>query len=325
MRRKTVVTLLLIGAMSGGTLVRADTEVPAQPLQWGAEVNPTTITMQNLETSVGRSFASTRIFVKWNAPFPDSYQTWLLNTGHELMLSVRSVRTDGTQIPYASIIAAEPGSSIYNEMEAWVDRLAALGVSVWFTYHHEPMASVSSSLGTAADYVLAWQKWVDLFRSRDATNVKFMWIATDQSFWLGSGDRRAAPKWYPGDTYVDGIGGDAYNWFNCRTGIVNRWKSLREIIEPMRQFGLLHPDEALYLTEWASAEDPARPGRKAQWITDARNLFKQPGWEQFDGVDYFNLRGQGNCDWRVTSSTSAGAAFAAMGADPFYGGTAQLL
>ena len=30
------------------------------------------------------------------------------------------------------------------------------------------------------------------------------------------------------------------------------------------------------------------PGRKAAWFEDATELFKQPGWEQFDGVLYFN-------------------------------------
>lgn len=325
MSRRTVISVLMAGVLSAGAIAHADTEVPAQPLQWGAEVNPTRTNMQNLETSVGRTFASSRIFVKWNTTFPASYESWLLSTGHELMVSVKSVRVNGSRIPFVTVANAQPGSTVHNEMIGWVNRLGALGVPVWFTYNHEPMASASSSLGTATEYIAAWRKWIDLFRSRGVTNVKFMWIATDQAFWLGSGDRRQAIKWYPGDAYVDGIAGDAYNWYNCRTGIANPWKSLQTIIDPMRRFGLQHPDEALYLTEWASAEDPAQPGRKAQWITDARALFKQPGWEQFDGVDYFNLMGQGNCDWRVGSSASSLAAFGAMGQDPFYGGGAQLV
>ena len=102
MRHRAVVAALVVGMLSAGAIAQADTEVPAQPLQWGAEVNPTRTNMQNLETSVGRTFASSRIFVRWNTVFPASYETWLLSTGHELMVSVRSVRLNGATIPFAT-------------------------------------------------------------------------------------------------------------------------------------------------------------------------------------------------------------------------------
>jgi hypothetical protein len=63
----------------------------------------------------------------------------------------------------------------------------------------------------------------------------------------------------------------------------------------------------------------AQPGRKAQWIADARALFKKPGWEGFKGVLYNNKTSKyPNCRWFVDSSQSSLAAFAGMANDVYY-------
>ena len=65
--------------------------------------------------------------------------------------------------------------------------------------------------------------------------------------------------------------------------------------------------------------NPAQPNRKAQWITDARALFKKPGWEGFKGVLYHNKTSKyPNCRWFVDSSPASLAAFAAMANDVYY-------
>jgi hypothetical protein len=117
------------------------------------------------------------------------------------------------------------------------------------------------------------------------------------------------------------MGADAYNWYNCREGINTAWWTLERIIKPFRDFGALHPNEELWLTEWASAEDSAVPNRKAQWLTQAQDLFKRSDYAQFKGVAYFDRFGGDNCYWFSNSSSTTFAAFRAMGQDPFYGGT----
>ena len=83
----------------------------------------------------------------------------------------------------------------------------------------------------------------------------------------------------------------------------------------MRLFGAAHPADQLWLAEYGSIEDAGQAGRKAQWFTAARSLFKSAGWEQFRGVLYFHSPRV--CSWWVDSSTSARNAFAAMGADAY--------
>jgi hypothetical protein len=192
---------------------------------------------------------------------------------------------------------------------------------VVFTFNHEPEAATNIPLGNNVDYIDAWRRVISIFRERGVTNATFAWIMTDYSFEVQ--DRRAARLWYPGDEWVDAIGVDAYNWYRCRSNAQIDWRTLQRIIEPMRQFALAHPDEQLMVTEFGSVEDPAVPGRKAQWFDEARALFAQPGYERFTTVLYFNILTSSfpNCRWFVDTSQPSLDAFIRMGADPLYGGT----
>jgi hypothetical protein len=217
------------------------------------------------------------------------------------------------------------GSSLYNEVVGWARQIRDFGAPVYFTFHHEPETSCDIAYGMASQYIDAWRRVVSIFRQEGASDARFLWILADYSFEVPSSDRRAAFKWYPGDEWVDGLAADAYNWHNCRQGINTPWRSLAQIIEGFRRFGAAHPSEEMWLGEWASAEDPASPGRKAAWITEATALFKQPAYSQFRGISYFhNGYSSGtfaNCDWWLDFSQSGFDAFAAMGADVFYQAT----
>jgi len=272
------------------------------------------------EATAGREFDVVREFLSWDSAFPDSFHTWLRDTGRTMLLSVKSRRANGQTIRWQSIIDAQPGSALYGDIERWADRIRSYGVPIYFTFNHEPESGASSDMGEAPQFIAAWRKIHGIFQQRGVTNAKFMWIMTDYAFWVGSQARNHGPDWFPGEDYMDAMGIDAYNWFTCRTGINTAWKPLEQIVRPFRDFGAQYPDEELWLTEWAGTEDPARPGRKAQWYAEAQALFKRSDYAQFHGISYFDTRGQGVCQWFPDSSESAAAAFRALGTDPFYGG-----
>ena len=127
-------------------------------------------------------------------------------------------------------------------------------------------------------------------------------------------DDHNVANYYPGDAYVSVVGVDVYNWAGCK----NRpWTSLAQLLESARQWGLAHPSIPLMLTEWGSVEDPADPGRKAQWLTDAGNLLSQPGYEQFAGIFAWGaLNPNTACPFGYDTSPSASAAWAGIGAQP---------
>jgi hypothetical protein len=273
-----------------------------------------------LEQQAGRKFDVVRDFLLWNDAFPTSYHTWLRDTGREPIISVRAVTTANKSVLWSSIASAQPGSTIYNQIVGWANKIKAYGGPMYFSFNHEPESATNQRLGTAAQFIAAWRKIHDVFVAQGVTNVKYMWIMTDYSFLAAKSDRRYAQKWYPGDAYVDAIGEDAYNWFTCRTQYNSPWKSLEQIATPFRDFGLQHPGKQMWFAEWATTEDPNQPGRKAQWIKDAQALLKQPSWSQFVGMSYFDSDKRPGCSWPVSSSTASLSAFQGMGADAFYGG-----
>jgi Glycosyl hydrolase family 26 len=219
-------------------------------------------------------------------------------------------------VQWRDIANAQPGSTLHNDIVRWADRVRSLGKHVYFTFNHEPETSLNSS-GSGPDFIAAWRKVVTVFRERGVTNADYLWIMTAFSF--KAKDRRRAVDWYPGEAYLDYIGADAYNWYNCRPGTNNPWNSLEQLLNPMRLFAQGKTVKGIMVPEWASTEDPTQPNRKAQWITDARALFKKPGWEGFKGVLYYNKTSKyPSCRWFVDSSQPSLTAFSGMANDVYY-------
>lgn len=269
-----------------------------------------------LEGKIGRRLAAIRVYYNWDSPFPDTDVTWFKNNGYALLLSVKSERRNHTFVQWRDIANAQPGSALHNDIVTWANRIKSLGTHVYFTFNHEPETSLNSS-GQGADFIAAWRKVVTVFRGQGVTNADYLWIMTAYSF--KARDRRRAVDWYPGEAYIDYMGADAYNWYNCRPGTSNPWNSLEQLLNPMRLFAQGKTIKGLMVPEWASTEDSALPGRKAQWFTDARALFKKPGWERFKAVLYYNKSSKyPNCRWFVDSSQASLTAFSAMANDVYY-------
>ena len=276
-----------------------------------------------LEALLGREMDLVRDFERWDSQFPAPFHEDMIESDRLLVMSLRAKRKNGTKIKWADIANAQPGDQLYDEMVGWVEGVRDLGVPVWFAFHHEPESAASSGHGTDAEFKAAFQRFVDEFRDRGVTNVEFAWIMTSWSFETSSTDARYAEKWYPGDDYVDHIGADTYNWDHCRDSTTDSWRKLEDTAEGQRQFGLDHPDKGLFFGEIASTELPGDNGAaKANWINEVQDLLKQPGWEQFEAVSWFNVidDSHADCLWPVDSSTAALNAWIEMGNDPFYGG-----
>ncbi len=300
-------------------------------LMFGAYVRPESgqsrqAAVQSIEGQLGRTLGTAREFLLWNEAFPTTYHNWLRDGGRTLILSVKPKRLDGTSVSWSSIANAAPGSALHAELISWVDRLGAFGAPLYFAVSHEPEAATNLALGTDAEFVAAWRKVVGLARDRSITNVKFIWIMTDYAFKLPPTERRYADKWYPGDTWVDAAGIDPYNWHTCRPTTPNSWKPLAELIEPFRLWSLNHPSIELWLTEFASVEDPANPSRKADWINDARLLFDGPLYSRFVGITFFHGKHPTGeyplCNWWMTTSANSLTASIALANDPTYAATA---
>ncbi len=323
MRRLLLVVVLLASTMFASPA----SALPGDPLVLGAAQpanNGLTAqqAVQRLESSLGRPLAAVRIYDKWNTAFPTPYITWLKSTGHALVLSVKASRTNGTPILWRDIATAGPADPLYDDIVRWAHSVSDYGLHVYFIFNHEPENTGNAGSGTATDFIDAWRNVVTVMRANGATNAEFVWTTSGGTYAVPTTDKRYAPSFYPGDAFVDDIGADVYNMYCLRRDgrYQQPWKSLQERMAPMMTFAQDHPTVGLMLPEFAGPEDAAVPGRKADWLSEARALFQQPGYERFKAILYWNEKSPkvNGCDFRVTSSTSSFDAFKAMANDPYY-------
>lgn len=154
-------------------------------------------------------------------------------------------------------------------------------------------------------YKKMYRHVVDLFRQAGAHNVLWVFCPNAESVPNISSDPsyswNVISRYYPGDSYVDIIGIDGYNWGTTQTkekhGWDSSWKSFEEIFEPAyRQLHALGPygrQKPFIVFETATV---SQGGDKTQWIRDALKVSRQWG---IQGIVWF--QSDKELDWRINS------------------------
>lgn len=204
---------------------------------------------------------------------------------------------------WSAIASAEAGSATYNNIARWADTIKSRGETVLFGFAHEPEATKQGRFGGSDAYIAAYRHVVNVFRARGVNNVEYVWQMTDFAFRVSSSDPREAAKWYPGDGYVDGVGSDAYNWYDCGPGHGN-WRDLSISAAPALAFARAHGKQ-LVLPEFGSQSGPQR----AEWLNNAHQwMIANEG--SIMAAYYFDRPATtvGNgCNFPLTSSADVGA------------------
>lgn len=213
----------------------------------------------------------------------------------------------GETIPLQSIANGSYDSYIRKAAEA---ANAMPFNEILIRFAHEMNGNWYGWSGNPTAYVEAWRHVVSVFRSVGASKVKFVWAPNVDN---GSYPFSA---YFPGDSWVDYVGLDGYNWGTAGIG-VNKWQSLSEVFKSSyEQLGRLSTKPVM-ITETSSSE---AGGDKASWIT---NGFLHTIPEQFPrvaAVIWFD-RNQEE-DWRIASSNASLEAYRQVVANSLYGGTA---
>jgi hypothetical protein len=206
------------------------------------------------------------------------------------MISVRSSAS------WAQVAAAKPGSSLYNQIAAYAKGVKALKRSVMLAYHHEPEASGSKRYGNAEQFKAAYRKVVSIFNAQGATNVEWTLQMTAYSYRAKASDPRAVAKWYPGDPYVDNVGGDGYSWNGCEGH--GGATPVSALAGPIVSFAKAHGKKAS-LPEFGVAPSAGR----AQWLRDLHSYLKAN--RTMTAVFYFHngpLNKGDSCTWLLRTS-----------------------
>ena len=312
----------LFAAVSAVSGVESAEAQSADGVLFGAYAQPrggeTSIqAVQNLESSLGTRLPIVRSFQGWNDNLDNRFNNFAVDGGRRLMISIKPERNNGSEVSWRSIADARPGSTIHNEMVALANDVKQLDGEVWIAFHHEPEARDRQSFGNNEDFKAAWRAIHTVFEQQGA-DVQWVWTMTSWSFEVSTSDRRSAGKWYPGDSYVDMLGADPYNWNQCRNP-QEQWQELERVITPFLEFAERHPDKQLVLPEFASAEGSS--GRKAGWLDRAADFLKESdNAARFAAVIYFHDEHPGSprCNWWLDSSSSTLNAARDIAQDPFF-------
>lgn len=202
-----------------------------------------------------------------------------------------------------------------NYFKAQADYVASTRQPIYIRLMHEmnlrPPGSPwgpGSAADTASQFILAWRHIVTIFRQQGASNAHWVWAPNTDCNGLCP-----FTAYYPGDAWVDDVGLDGYNF-----AAVHKiaWMSLQQIFQSSYNTLTKMTTKPVMFTETASTELGAK---KAAWITQGflatiPQLFPRvvevTWWQRIDQTD-----------WRVNSSPASEAAWRAVVADPYYGGS----
>ena len=258
-----------------------------------------------LERQLGAPVAIASSFRGPTDVFPSGDQVTDAASGHALLISWYlgdtaadrfSTFTAGAHDDYLRSVAAasrDLGRPIY--LRPWAEMNAD-----WVPF--QPTADGSRVAGgTPAEFIAAWRHVVTVFRTAGATNVKWVFNPTTDTY-AETTDVRTV---YPGATYVDVLGLDGYNWGN---GGRLTWRTFADVYTTQyKRLVALQPGAPVWVCEFGSKEPRVDDGApvdaahsKATWYDEA---LASTAFPAVPAMVLFDIKKER--DWRVASDPRA--------------------
>jgi len=258
------------------------------------------------ETMVGKPNQVAQKFPSfyWDANFPSATATNFYNSGHYYMAtwepwnpSAGASQAEYTNNAITNNQIFTPGNKIPINFDDYVDRWAkqikAYKKPVYLRFAHEmngnwyPWGTVSGN--TSASYVAMWKHVHDIFEENGVKNVRWVWcVNNDQT----SGFNPSA--YYPGDSYVDVMAIDSYNWGTSQSW--SSWSNFNTTIANTYNKLAALSSKNIWIAETSSVETG---GDKAAWITNAFSSLKTT-FPRITNFMWFH-----STTWAVNTSTNA--------------------
>jgi hypothetical protein len=279
---------------------------PASGAYWGMTTNYAG-GLAGRETQLGRAADVHNMFFSWTDHFPGGGQLDDVANGRVPMVSWEPFNTT-----LADIAGGGQDANIVSHARAMRD----FGQPIFLRFAHEmngnwyPWSGTNNggSVSGPANYVAAWRHVHDVFLAEGASNVVWIWCVNQNDSpgvaWNHWGN------YYPGDSYVDWVGIDAYNW-----GVANGgWRPFSSLINASA-YNDYAASKPIMVAETASSETG---GNKARWIGDLGSAVKN-SFPSIEAVLWFDKTGTAD-NWSVDSSDAALSAYRNVGQDTYFGG-----
>jgi beta-mannanase len=171
----------------------------------------------------------------------------------------------------------------------------------WDGFHNGANAAAPTK------YIAAYRHIHDLFTQTGASNV--LWVFSPNADSVPGDAWNQWSNYYPGDSYVDWLGFDGYNWGTVQTGSI--WRTFEAIGSSIYP-SLAAKGKPLMIPETASAE---QGGNKAAWISALLSTFQQ-SFPAIKALVWFHMNKE--TDWRIDSSAAAKDSFVPLANHPYF-------
>lgn len=156
----------------------------------------------------------------------------------------------------------------------------------WFAWGKKPK-----------EFIQAWNYVHKIFTRKGATNVK--WIFSPGVLWDGATVENDLINYYPGDSVVDIVGLDGYNYGNIyKDGYQLRWKSFQQIfnvsLDAVSRF-----EKPLWITEVGCVSDR----RRSEWLKDLFSFMESNPC--IDAMIWFDCHKKNEPDFRMDSDSAS--------------------
>jgi len=285
------------------TTTPAPVVTPAVTDRWvGAYVTGSAENLTNLTTLeglVGQKFAVRNFFQNTSQGFTEVQCSAISAHGATplVTLEFQNPAVSTTEMSGGSYKAIANGSmDLY--LTKYAKNAAVYGKPVWLRPFHEMngdwyLWSGTASGNSPADFIAAWRHVRDIFNTAGATNVKFVWCPNADS--VPNTTANAIGKYWPGESYVDYIALDGYN-FGTTT---STWRSFTSVFAPgYAAVTALSTTKPIFIAETGCG---TVGGSKSAWIADAFKVIPTK-FSRITGVTWFNANKER--DWRIESTTA---------------------
>ncbi|MEM7532294.1 MAG: DUF4832 domain-containing protein [Chloroflexota bacterium] len=202
------------------------------------------------------------------------------------------------------------------EFKLWLDSCG--GRSAFLRFGHEMNGDWYSWGNDAANYVAAWQHIHTLFADLgiDSSQVQWVWAVNNVDV-----NTDPAENFYPGDSYVDWLGVDGYNWGESQNW--SSWRDFPAVFDPMlTRLHAISPNKPILVAEIGTTgvsattivdgveQGAGDPAKKNEWIAYTY-LVGTKAYRQVKMAAYFNVdKGSrlaigGESDWAVFNNGDA--------------------
>ena len=271
----------------------------------------------NLTTQLGRNLAITRTYYKLGGnAFPTFTDNEHMAAGSTMLVSL-----DANKHSYASIAAGQYDTQI-SAFLAEVNQAAIKYSfsSIFFTFQHEPDTKQVAGLGTAAQFIQAWDHVHQLAASADLDwnqhlGGRLMWtlILVHNSYGMGTN----AKGYWPGPGEVDVVAADGYNAYGCKAGQLNQTPA--QIFGPLLSFATANGGLPVIIAEWASYA--GLPSTQAAYIAEMQT-YLTTNHKKIKAAMYWDDVGA-LCSFKIDSNPASIAAMKTLGASVDMQGTAH--